>query len=398
MDKRMTCLIAASLYLVGCTSPYVPGVVETFDKSSQSQGFEGIRSVVAKGGARVVWVHGMCTHDASWALQSHSELASALGIEPGNSPALSPIDGPQRITFEDSVAGNRLEVTYLVWSPLDAEAKRTLFYDALPADRQGGTFPFTRASLNETLKVGLLNDCLADAVVYTGKSGDPIRQWMRAEVCHALGGAFSAPAQCEIPDGVKPVPTILVSESLGSKILFDAIRAIWAGTSGSAEARLSRHLASVQLVFMMANQVPLLDIADFSGVRPELARTRLGLTAPSTTGTLAQIIAHARAVRLRGFPADAPSSQLHIVAFTDPNDLLSYRLTPASVGSNDAAISNVIVSNDTTYFGVLERPDTAHCGYAWNATAIGAIVNGYDGQTLSQVSVNAPHNCGLTSN
>jgi hypothetical protein len=61
-----------------------------------------------------------------------------------------------------------------------------------------------------------------------------------------------------------------------------------------------------------------------------------------------------------------PSNRIQIVAFTDPNDLLSYRLTPEAVGNDGVQMANVIVSNAPTYLGFLERPDTAHCGYAGN--------------------------------
>jgi hypothetical protein len=71
---------------------------------------------------------------------------------------------------------------------------------------------------------------------------------------------------------------------------------------------------------------------------------------------------------------------LTMVAFTDPNDLLSYRIVPAHLfgDAKDFRFVNVIVSNDTTYFGYVERPDIAHCGYAWNPHVLAMIANGYE--------------------
>jgi len=40
-------------------------------------------------------------------------------------------------------------------------------------------------------------------------------------------------------------------------------------------------------------------------------------------------------------------------------------------------VTNIIISNDVTNFGLVERRDTAHCGYGWNPFVIGTIVNGY---------------------
>ncbi len=57
-----------------------------------------------------------------------------------------------------------------------------------------------------------------------------------------------------------------------------------------------------------------------------------------------------------------------VVAFSDPNDLLSYRVAPSHLAGSLRVfrIVNVIVSNDTTCFNDVERPGKAHCGYARN--------------------------------
>ena len=54
-----------------------------------------------------------------------------------------------------------------------------------------------------------------------------------------------------------------------------------------------------------------------------------------------------------------------IVNFTDPNDLLGYKLTEEFIKDEDQELArtiNVIVSNYDTWVGFLERPDYAHCG------------------------------------
>ena len=63
--------------------------------------------------------------------------------------------------------------------------------------------------------------------------------------------------------------------------------------------------------------------------------------------------------------------------FSDPNDLLTYRLLPTMLDVEGAELVNVTVSNDSTYLGFVERPDNAHCGYASNRYVIGLIANGY---------------------
>jgi hypothetical protein len=54
-----------------------------------------------------------------------------------------------------------------------------------------------------------------------------------------------------------------------------------------------------------------------------------------------------------------------VVAFTDPNDLLSYFLQ----GGDDTLtqhyrVADVLVSNAYTYFGIFENPVSAHVSYA----------------------------------
>jgi len=78
-----------------------------------------------------------------------------------------------------------------------------------------------------------------------------------------------------------------------------------------------------------------------------------------------------------------------VVAFSDPNDLLSYRITAAHLAEHfrDFRVVNVMVSNDTTYFGYVERPDTARCGYAWNSHVYGMLARGYQaGKAFPSVS------------
>lgn len=55
-----------------------------------------------------------------------------------------------------------------------------------------------------------------------------------------------------------------------------------------------------------------------------------------------------------------------MVAFTDPNDLLSYRLLPARYAAPDVAVADVLVSNARTWLGLIENPVAAHMNYLAN--------------------------------
>src|SRR5205085_7825688 len=122
-----------------------------------------------------------------------------------------------------------LTITFLIWSPMTSAYKSTLDFDK-PGTNGDVAFPYTRAMLNGELKTSLINDCLSDAVVYSGKNGDPIRGAMRQAICNFLGGVIAtehgAPG-CDLSGAKLDRPTAIVTESLGSKLIFDAVRAVW---------------------------------------------------------------------------------------------------------------------------------------------------------------------------
>jgi hypothetical protein len=137
------------------------------------------------------------------------------------------------------------------------------------------------------------------------------------------------------------------------------------------------------MIYLMANQIPLLDIASPLPIRPTAAEREEAAPQGSSLGRMVDMIDQART----GMPADrlATMAAPTVVAFTDPNDLLSYRLISTMLDVTRARLINVIATNETTWFGFLERPDLAHCGYPWNRAVIGLIAHGHKaGEPLPQ--------------
>jgi hypothetical protein len=155
-------------------------------------------------------------------------------------------------------------------------------------------------------------------------------------------------------------PVMYLSESLGSKVLGDALVC---STPAVAE-RVYPQLARTSHLFLGANQIPLLNLGHRGPGCPAVLarrdRTPLGLR-PGDGGVhgLAELIKRAQSVR-----AEFVAEPTIVVAFTDPNDLLSY--TVASDDFGGLPVVNVIVSNDWTWFGAFENPLTAHEGYRVN--------------------------------
>ena len=315
----------------------------------------------------------MCSHGQDWVWDRAKRVGQGLQAHKLPQPFFRGPDDAYSVKASFATDQGDVNISFFVWSPLTSRHKSALI-EAHP-------FP-ERADFNVGLKVGLMNDCLADAVIYSGTNGHPIRKAMMSAICEAIGGVPRelSPARldeidCDTTNSPPDRPLVFVTESLGSKMLFDAVRKLWAAAgskSESARANLTRRLASLDIMFMVANQIPLLDQAN--PIR------RGDPTKPYSSGVddVVSIINEARS-SLRAKGQRVSSEPISIVAFSDPNDLLSYRWQRKDAEITQARLINVFVSNDWTYFGSVERPDTAHCGYASNKYVIGLIARGFSG-------------------
>lgn len=388
-----------------CSLPYAVPVIEE-PPSPAAAAFPGIAGLRASGSPlRVFWTHGMCSHDIGWVANRIGLLERAIGTRAKDSPPAAAEPGrPYTVTRTFETPDGDIQVSYFVWSPLTSAFKRDLAFDA-PPTLSGGLFGFDRAGLNGSLKTGLMNDCLVDAVVYSGRNGDPIRAAMEQAVCAAVGGTISA-NYCDIPSMMPEGPLVIVTESLGSKMVFDAVRNLWnaaAARPGAASEGFATQLARVPMLFMLANQVPILDQANPLG--PHEAGSGPAPAAVPRTASRSSLADFSRlAAEARRSAAPRPAVQgpeasvpgLTVVAFTDPNDLFSYRLQPVAQGITETRVVNVITSNSTTYFGYVERPDAAHCGYGGNAHVVGLLVHGYHpGQPMPSAAIVESGACGI---
>ena len=242
-----------------------------------------------------------------------------------------------------------------------------------------------RAFLNRELKRGLINDCMTDVVVYGGPKGAAIRLAAEEAMCNALGGSYVG-ADCSVPHGEAPAALAFVTESLGSKLIFDAVLEVWADAENRHDKalfdRVAKSLASTRMIYLMANQLPLLDASGptigFVNGAPGPQRPTSGSSARDVFDLLS---------RLRAWTPSG-TGPLTVVAFSDPNDLLSYRVVPRYLAGDlrGFRIVNVIVSNGATYFNYVERPDQAHCGYTRNSHVLALVARGYQvGKPLPEI-------------
>jgi hypothetical protein len=340
--------------LAACSTSYRPPVVVR-----DSAPFPGIVNLVQAGSGHpldVILVHGMCTHDAGWANRSIDRIA---GVVSANVPtqAAPAGNGIQLIERAQQIGGTPVRFHALVWSPLTTPLKRQLDYDntGTPSDCSAagnGECKPVRAYFNGYVKDNLLNDCLSDAVIYEGQSRDAIRDAMIESVSRILESN---------PNGDRTLA--VVAESLGSKILFDALSAMLeSGQPRTQELGLqaSRRLG---LVFMAANQLPILGLAEQDIAQHGERGQRQDGRAAQEPDALRRFL---ELRRRQSAPRAETFARLAVVAFTDPNDLLSYRLLPARYAAPDVVVADVLVSNARSWLGLIENPVAAHLDYLAN--------------------------------
>lgn len=369
----------AAVALLVTSSGYTPYAMPYVEQpaADDAGSFDGLidlaKSLPASTPVKVLWTHGMCTHPSSWVDDRLQLLATAAG---GRTETLEvrPVGrhGATLRTERITMPNRTIEVKFLNWSPLTAPYKKALAYNRPTFDH--GTTAYQRAILNKELKAGLVNDCLTDVVVYSGPNGQIIREAMQEAACDSMGGRMAG-GRCDMAEGASPAMLGIVTESLGAKLLFDALLTLWDNVSGNPDQtrRLATGLAAIKTMYLLSNQLPLLDSAGPPSAGVGLAAMAPALPRRGDVSDVFGVLAHAR----RLFAPTTPP--MTVVAFSDPNDLLTYRLTPASLAGHldDFRVINVIVSNDTTFLGYVERPDTAHCGYTWNAHVYELLARGY---------------------
>jgi hypothetical protein len=296
----------------------------------------------------------MCTQDPGWAERSIARIAGALSshvLAASPAPAAS-AGGIEVVERSQRIGGGTLHYHALLWSPLTADLKRQLDYDhtGQPTDCAAGQVcKPKRAALNGSVKDRLLNDCLADAVIYQGASHEAIRDAMVETVSRILA---ANPER----DGT----LVVVAESLGSKMLFDALASMLESKQPRTQALGRLAARRLGLVYMAGNQLPILGLAE----QDLVARA---MPAQDALQRFLELRRRQPAQRTEGL------QRLALVAFTDPNDLLSYRLLPARYAAPEVAVADVLVSNARTWLGLIENPVAAHLDYLANP-AVGELI------------------------
>lgn len=398
-------VFAATLLLSGCMS-FGKGITEAFLENQVKndtrqcevwgKGFKGIEPYLHKdeGKMKVLMVHGVGDHLPGYATEFAEKLAKELNLsvmskQHKNIALTDSVDktkklGNLRISrFLDATKTKELLFYELTWSEITAKQKEVLAYD------NSGEYSFRRAKVNDLMKK-FSNDTGPDPIIYLGEAKNDILAsfvqsfcWMTSSRWKELPkeGAFSCTLDSIASENsVNDDHYAFVSHSLGSRIAIDGLQVI-AEKLGSLQqkSRKQKELAAILKnkripIYMMSNQLPML---------------QLGRKLPEINGK-AEEYCQANGAH---YP-ERMLAKTSIIAFSDPNDLLSYaipdRFAEKYLDSRlciDVTNININVATvfDVFGWGEMANPLEAHTGYDTDDRVVALIAKGIGNENTAEI-------------
>lgn len=318
---------------------------------------------------KVLYVHGIGTHVPGHGTSLRQNLATSLGLEV-RAPRQKRIvithpDFPGQDLGEINVtrltdSQRRRDMLYyeLTWSPITQPDKDLLAFD------KEQDYVLQRATINQAMR-SFINDIAPDPLAYAGQKREPIlisvtqaicwigsRSW--SELPEQTQGQYCGPDLANFGDRLAIDDFVLITHSLGSRATLDAMQRLTSLPMGAdpRTKRVADEFAKRDIqVFMLSNQLPLLE-AGREG--QQIVGQTAAYCGPNPT----------KPGRFFG--------QTDLIAFSDPNDLMSYpvpdkfadryiesRLCPSvtNVTINIASVSSLLG------LGNVANPMAAHIGY-----------------------------------
>ena len=328
---------------------------------------------------KVLFVHGIGTHAPGHGTALRNNLATQLGLEiRAPRPKRIVIAHPEfpgqnlgevnvsRLT--DTAQRRDLLFYELTWSPITQPDKDLLAFD------KEQDYVLRRAAVNQAMRT-FVNDIAPDPLAYAGQKREPILVSVAQSICWVVSRGWSELPELTERQWCGPdLPGIgsrlelddfaIITHSLGSRATLDALQRL-TNLPMTADPGLTRiaddfRVREVQL-FMLSNQLPLLEAGREGQQIVEQAGAYCGPNATKPGRFLAET---------------------QIVAFSDPNDLMSYpipdqfadrfidsRLCPSVTN----VMINVAAVNSLLGLGDVANPLAAHSGYGPD-DRVGALI------------------------
>lgn len=399
--KYFLLLIIASL-LSGCAS-LGKGMAEAFLEKQQTadtrvcelwgKPFKGLLPFLynKQGKMKVLMVHGVGDHLPGYSTQFVEKLAKELDLpvmsahyknitltsrtEPGKNLGNLRIN---RLLSKDR--SKELLFYELTWSVITAKQKEVLVYD------NSGEYSFRRAEVNNLMKK-FSNDTGPDPIIYLGESREDILVSFGQSFCWMTKSNWN-----DLPDDVMQACSFnddsaaanmlndqyaFISHSLGSRITIDGMQRI-ASLLDQRDADFAKALKNKEIpIYMMSNPLPMLQLGR---KLPEISNQKAAYCQANGEKYSQRMVA-----------------KTPIIAFSDPNDLLSYAIPHGFVEKYlDSRLCidvtnvsiNVATILDAFGLGKFANPIDAHVGYDTDDRVIALIAKGIGNNNTAKVVSN----------
>jgi len=405
--QQLVLFILILTLIEGCSSfgkGVVQGLLENAEKEDLrvcriwSKGFKGINASIDKteGKTKILMVHGVGHHLPGYSTLLIEGLMKELEMPvitlPQKNLTLADPDAPStnlgnlRLTRLFSKDKKRELLFYeLTWSSISEFDKEILAYD------NSGEQTFRRAEWNAKLKV-FSNDAIADPMIYLGEKQEAIQKSVGQSYCWMISHAWDDfPSETHKPCGLtaprlfenaKKDDFIFISHSLGSRITIDALQRITrllndksVQTKFPQVEKLHHAMQNKEItIFMLSNQLPLLQLGR---KLPDILNKEEDYCRPNGIHYQKRL-----------------ANETHIVAFSDPNDFLSYTIP---VGYKYkyldsrmcAEISNISLNIayvvDVFGFNEFASPMEAHTGYDHDERVIALMAHGLSEHDMAPI-------------
>lgn len=400
LNVKLTVIILA-ISIGGCAS-FGKGVTEAILEKQESEdtrlceirghAFGGLqpRLEQANSKMKILMVHGVGDHLPGYSTEFFEKLAKELDLtvtasKHKNINLADPVNPEKKLgnlrinRFLNKDLSQELLFYELTWSEITAPQKKVLSYD------NSGEYSFRRAEVNDLLKK-FSNDTGPDPIIYLGESREDILTAFAQSFCWMTTGNWD-----DLPDGVHQacrshdIDTIyrdsyaFVSHSLGSRITIDGMQRIASLLGDHQHSKSYRDLVLAlknkeMPIYMMSNQLPMLQLGR---KLPEINDQQSAYCRPDGDKY-----------------ADRMLAKTPIIAFSDPNDLLSYAIPDDFVSTyldsrlciNVTNINiNVATVFDVFGLGRMANPMEAHIGYDTDDRVVALIAKGIGNENTADI-------------
>lgn len=405
MKTNRTLIIIGLLTLLvsGCSS-FSKGITEAILEKRESddtllceiwgERFNGLKPYVenSEGIMKVLMVHGVGEHKPGYSTEFFEKLARELDLSVTSKAhkniSLSDPDNPEKSLgnlrinrFLNKDRTQEVMFYELTWSEITAKEKEVLAYD------NSGEYSFRRAEINDLMK-RFSNDTGPDPIIYLGESRKEILKSFGQSFCWMTYGNWE-----ELPDDEKTIcrlPDVsaiindqyaFVSHSLGSRITMDGMQRIASVMeemvdSGDFYQKTIKEAVKKKVIpiYMMSNQLPMLQLGR---KLPEISDQKDSYCMENGDKFSERLL-----------------TKTPIIAFSDPNDLLSYAIPQGFVEKYldsrlciDVTNVNINVAHVYDIFGLgkVANPMDAHIGYDTDDRVVALIAKGIGNENIADI-------------